>query len=883
MQRLFILLSAFFLTSIFYVSDTYGQVDPREFKRMEKEANGHFEIDEFYLALPLYKKLDSLQPNNSFYNMRLGICYLQTQSRKKALPYLQKVTEAEIAKNEYFFYLGRALHLNHEFTSAQTQYVKFRQALENDKSLEKYCKLTELDRYIKNCENAKLMVANPIPEFYIENLGEPINSPYPDFVPVVSADETELIFTSKRPDTNGGGKDPEDGQYFEDMYVSTRNDPTEPWSVPQNMGPTINQAGHDASVALSADGLELFIYRNSTSKFGELFAGDIYQSEKRSGVWKEPVKMKTGINSDSWEPHASISSDEKVLYFTSNRSGGYGGLDIYRVRRLPNGDWALPENLGPSINTPFDEDAPFIHPDANNNTLYFSSKGHNSMGGYDVFRTSYSPLTNEWTSPENIGYPINSADDDIYFVWSADGTRAYFSSVRDDSYGDLDIYVVNLPEKSSSVMLVKGRILDDETEEPVPAVITVRDNETSEIVGIYNPDVTNGSYKILLPLGKNYGLSIDAENYLFYSENINIPNDLIYTQVIKDIRLSHILVGKQSILRNVFFDFNKAILRKESEPELDKVFQLLKDNPRLIVEIGGHTDNIGSAESNKKISEDRAKSVVAYLVNKGIDSTRMFPFGYGFDFPLVENIDESSRQLNRRTELIILDSRRAEELLRRNKGYYNEMKEQDSSFTLIGSVQAMKIIKGRALQYKKRGQDGVVELVNQAEEEEKEEAISKAAAEKKAAKDTENLVKKERDKAVSDSIASLESSKKKAIEKSKSGDVADETPRSVLAFAFDKYDITRTNALILDSLASVLKSNPDLKLHFEGFTDNTGDPTYNKQLSLLRAKACKNYLVSKGIEKDRMITEGLGIENPRYTNTTMEGRRKNRRVEALFK
>lgn len=876
MRRHLYLLITIILTSSFSSSSAFAQEDLKEIKRLEKDANVHFDIDEYYLALSLYKKLDSIQPNNSFYNLRLGICYLQTQSRKKSLPYLQKVTDPNLIKNEYFYYLGRALHLNHEFTSAQSQYIKFRQSLESNKSLEKYCNPVELERFIKNCENAKLMVANPIPEFYIENLGEPINSPYPDFVPVVSADETELIFSSKRPDTNGGGIDPEDGQYFEDLYVSTRNDPTEPWSKPVNMGPTINGPGHDASVALSADGLELFIYRNSTSKFGELFAGDIYQSEKRGGVWKEPVKMKTGINSDSWEPHASISSDEKVLYFSSNRSGGYGGLDIYRVRRLPNGDWALPENLGPSINTPFDEDAPFIHPDANNNTLYFSSKGHNSMGGYDVFRTSYSPLTNEWTSPENIGYPINSADDDIYFVWSADGTRAYFSSVRDDSYGDLDIYIVNLPEKSSSVMLVKGRILDDETDEPIPAVITVRDNETSEIVGIYNPDITNGSYKILLPLGKNYGLSIDAENYLFYSENINIPNDLIYTQVIKDIRLSHIIVGKQSILRNVFFDFNKAILRKESEPELDKVYQLLKDNPKLIVEIGGHTDNIGSEEANKKISADRAKSVVAYLTSKGIDSTRMFPFGYGFDFPLVENVDESARQLNRRTELIILDSRRAEELLRRNKGYYNEMKEQDSTFTLIGSVEALKVIKGRALQYKKRGSDGIVELVKDNEEEEE-----KKLAAKRQTKEAELLRKQEREKVIADSLANLEAEKKRIL--AKNSKKSDNEEITLLAFAFDKYDITRPNAMLLDSIADIMKNNPTLSLYLEGFTDNIGDPGYNKQLSLFRAKACKNYLISKGIDKEKLFAEGLGAERPRFNNATMEGRRKNRRVEVFLK
>lgn len=837
---------AVFLTCLFSFLLVSGQIADKDLKKLEKEAYGYFDIGEHHHALPLLLKLDSLKPGVALTNFRIGICYIESKNKKKATPYLNKASSLEADLKEYTFYKAFSLHLNHEFDQAITGYLKFRKYLEVDKALQKIVSIAELDRLVANCNNGKHLVANPIPEFYIENLGKPINSEWSEYVPVISADETELIFTSKRPDTNGGGRDPEDGQFYEDVYISKRNDPTDPWSEPKNIGPSINTPGHDASVALSADGLELFLYRSSDARVGQLLAGDLYQSENRGGVWKVPFKLQTGINSDYWEPHASISSDEKVLYFSSNRPGGYGGLDIYIVRRLPNGEWALPQNLGPSINTPYDEDAPFIHPDANNNTLYFSSKGHNSMGGYDVFRTTFNPLTGEWTSPENIGYPINSADDDIYFVWSADGTRAYFSSIRDDSYGDLDIYIVNLPERSSSVMLVKGRIIDDETEEAVPAVITVRDNETSEVVGVYNPDVTNGSYKILLPLGKNYGISVDAENYLYYSENISLPNDLIYTQVIKDIRLSHILVGKQSILRNVFFDFNKASLRKESEPELDKVAKLLTDNPKLIVEIGGHTDNIGADEVNKKLSNERAKAVVAYMISKGIDSTRLFPFGYGSDFPLVENVDDASRQLNRRTELIIMDSRRAKELLAKHIGYYNEMKNQDSTFTLIGSYQAMKVVKGRALEYKKPGS---------AQEPDESEPVA-----------LKPKVDKEKPKQEPAKLSNPTSAKASA--------------ELELFFAFDKYDITRVNAQKLDSLATILSQNSALSLVLNGYTDNIGDDRYNEYLASLRLSSCVKYLISKGVRKDQVRTEAFGERNPKYDNKTTEGRSKNRRVEA---
>jgi outer membrane protein OmpA-like peptidoglycan-associated protein len=834
------------LTCFVAIAAVEGQVVDKEIKKLEKEAYGYFDIGEHHNALPLLLKLDSLKPGVPLTNFKIGVCFIESKNKKKSAPYFKKSAALEAELKEFTFYKAFSQHLNHEFDQAITGYLKCKKNLEEDKNLQKIISVAELDRLIANCNNGKHLVANPIPEFYIENLGKPINSEWSEYVPVISADETELIFTSKRPDTNGGGKDPEDGQYYEDVYISKRNDPTDPWSPPKNIGPSINTPGHDASVALSADGLELFLYRSSDARVGQLLAGDLYQSENRDGVWKEPFKLQTGINSEYWEPHASISSDEKVLYFSSNRPGGYGGLDIYIVRRLPDGKWALPQNLGPSINTPFDEDAPFIHPDANNNTLYFSSKGHNSMGGYDVFRTTYNPLTSEWTSPENIGYPINSADDDIYFVWSADGTRAYFSSIRDDSYGDLDIYIVNLPERSSSVMLVKGRIIDDETEEAVPAVITVRDNETAEVVGVYNPDVTNGSYKILLPLGKNYGISVDAENYLYYSENISLPNDLIYTQVIKDIRLSHILVGKQSILRNVFFDFNKSTLRKESEPELDKVAKLLTDNPKLIVEIGGHTDNIGSIEVNKKLSNDRAKSVVAYMISKGIDSTRIFPFGYGPDFPLVENVDDASRQLNRRTELIIMDNRRAKDLLAKHIGYYNEMKSQDSTFTLIGSYQAMKVVKGRALAYKKP--DTV-----------QEPDTSQIVAQKPKKEAEKSKPPTQRPSSSKDSTPSAE------IE---------------LFFAFDKYDITRINAQKLDSLALLLTQKPSLSLVLNGFTDNVGDERYNEYLATLRLSSCVKYLLSKGVDKSQIKTEAFGERNPRYDNKSPEGRSKNRRVDA---
>jgi outer membrane protein OmpA-like peptidoglycan-associated protein len=372
-----------------------------------------------------------------------------------------------------------------------------------------------------------------------------------------------------------------------------------------------------------------------------------------------------------------LSADERTLFFVSDRPGGLGGRDIYMCRRLPNGKWSAPINLGPPVNTPYDEDGPFFHPDGK--TLFYSSNGPNSMGGFDIFRTELRP-DSTWAPPANLGYPINTPGDEIYFVLSASGLHGYYASERDDSYGEKDIYLIDFstlreekPVASQkpaddlqissepapvtfrpNLTLVTGIIYDAETNQPLEATITLIDNEKGDTIAVLTSNAASGKYLISLPAGRNYGIAVTAPGYAFHSENFIVETTQGYREVRKDIGLNKYKTGTVIILRNIFFDFDKATLRPESKAELERVYQLLVENPRLKIRIAGHTDSMGSDEYNQKLSENRARSVYEYLIQRGISADRLSYIGYGESKPVDTNETDEGRQNNRRVELEIL-------------------------------------------------------------------------------------------------------------------------------------------------------------------------------------------------------------------------------------
>jgi Tol biopolymer transport system component len=351
----------------------------------------------------------------------------------------------------------------------------------------------------------------------------------PDYSPVMSVDESTIIFTSRRFGSIGI-----DGEYYEDILIAEKKEDGT-WTTAHPISPYINTVTNEASISLSTDGNLLFIYRDDNG-------GDIYSSSLQNGAWISPAAMGGEINSKNWETHACLSADANTLYFVSDRPGGFGGRDIYRCVRLPNGAWSKALNLGPAVNTSSDEDAPFIHPDQR--TLYFASKGHKSMGGFDIFFTSKND-SGAWAEPINLGYPINTPDDDIFFMTSPDGKRAYFSSVRDGGYGDKDVYMANLEQpKSQGLTLLKGRIYNADGSPLTQKVeIIVTNSLDGSLNGNYKPN-RNGNFTIILTPGNTYQLSYLVNDKEFSNEIIDVPSGSEFEVIERAIDLRDLVLGK---------------------------------------------------------------------------------------------------------------------------------------------------------------------------------------------------------------------------------------------------------------------------------------------------------------------------------------------------
>lgn len=502
----------------------------KDIQQLEQQANNYYSLEKYYLAEPLFYKLDSIKPNTPTYAYKLGVCYIFTNKEEKALP----IFEAALKKPTLYpkallYFSARAYHLNHRFDDAIKYYERYKAFVSKEGDKYKTTILANLKRQIEMCKNGKELIKDPLP-LEIYNLGPEINSPYPDYGPVVTADEEQIIFTSNRPNTTGGQKT-EEGVYYEDIYISKKT--PEGWT-PAVQLPELNTSGHDASKAISPNGEKMILYRFGKDKLLSSASGDLYMSENKNGQWHKPERLGDKINSPGWEPSASLPEDDRIIYFVSNRPGGFGGTDIYSIKKLPNGEWAEPWNLGPVINTPYDEDSPFISPDGK--TLYFSSTGHKSMGGYDIFISRYDETKKQWSAPENVGYPISTAQDDLYFSWSSDGTRIYFSSVRPGGYGDKDIYYASI-RKNNTTLVLKGKIQEAGSMQPLEATIKISDMESNEAVTSVTTNSTTGKFIAVLNTGKKYRITYESSNYQVSSEIIDLTGSDNATELEKNVIL----------------------------------------------------------------------------------------------------------------------------------------------------------------------------------------------------------------------------------------------------------------------------------------------------------------------------------------------------------
>jgi outer membrane protein OmpA-like peptidoglycan-associated protein/tetratricopeptide (TPR) repeat protein len=472
--------------------------------------------------------------------------------------------------------------------------------------------------------------------FSPKNMGDAVNSPMPEYFPSLTIDGSELVFTRNL------------GRRNEDFFVSRRSG--DAWEAAKAISGNVNTPENEGAQMISQDGQWLvFTGCNRGDGYGSC---DLYISFLTDKGWSEAINLGGTINSEFWESQPSLSPDKKDLYFSSRLPGGYGGSDLYVSHLQPNGKWSEPENMGREINTAGDEQCPFIH--ADNQTLYFTSNGLQGYGEADIFYIRRGP-GGAWSKPMNLGYPINTiAQEGTLFV-AADGKTAYYSSDRPDGKGGLDIYSFELREdvRPYKTLWVKGQVFDNKTKKGLPSAVELIDLATRIPISKVQTD-EQGNYLVTLPLGKDYAFNVNRKGYLFYSDNFSLSQRAPDSTYEKNIPLQPIEVNATVVLNNIFFDVNKFELKPESQVELDKLVQLLNDNPRLKIEISGHTDNQGKPADNLALSNNRAKAVVTYVVGKGIATARLTSKGYGETKPVADNKSEEGRAKNRRTEMKVI-------------------------------------------------------------------------------------------------------------------------------------------------------------------------------------------------------------------------------------
>ncbi|HTI91046.1 MAG TPA: OmpA family protein [Puia sp.] len=470
------------------------------------------------------------------------------------------------------------------------------------------------------------------------NMGDSINTAVSEYYPTLTIDGSTLIYTRRVNNFN------------EDFYESDRL--TNGWTKARSLPGNINTNQNEGAQNISQDGQWLiFTGCNFPEGHGSC---DLYISYLTPDGWSTPENMGDSINTDAWESAPSLSPDKRDLYFSSRQPDGYGGSDIYVSHRLLNGHWSAPENLGPTINTIGDEGTPFIH--ADNQSLYFTSNGHPGYGGDDLFVVRKGPK-GAWSKPENLGYPINTIENEGSLVIAANGKTAYYASDRADSRGGLDLYSFELREdvRPAQTLWVKGKVFDRQTHKGLPSSVVLTDLSTQQVISNLQTDET-GNYLITLPKGKDYAFNVKRKGYLFFSDNFSLSREQGDTAFNIDIPLQPIETNAAIVLKNIFFDPNKYELKPESQTELDQVVQLLKDNPTLHIQINGHTDNSGKTTDNKTLSENRARAVTAYLITKGIAQTRLAFKGFGDTIPVADNATQEGRAQNRRTELKVISN-----------------------------------------------------------------------------------------------------------------------------------------------------------------------------------------------------------------------------------
>lgn len=473
----------------------------------KKDANSFFLEEDFHSALDAYLNIYKTTPKSTDVNLRIGLCYLSTNFDKtKAIPYLEFAAKQNDAPKEINYYLGRAYHLAGRFEDAMKSYEKV-ETEKFDANLG-----IEPERQIAMCKAGIRLKRSPV-NVKFANMGKEVNSPYSDYNPFITIDESMLIFSSRRKG-NVGGIVEGDPVITSDVYFSINK--YDKWQRPRSIGSFINSEWDEECVGISLDGQKLFLYLDNLDSYG-----DVYISNLKGKAWSAPEWLGNDINSKELELGATLSHDGNTLYFSSDRKDGLGGFDIYKSQKLPTGEWGLPTNLGPNINTPFDEDMPSLFADGK--TLYFASTCLESMGGYDIFSSVFDDESQTWSKAVNLGYPINTVEDNMSISFNSSGQYAYVSALRPDGFGDLDIYEITFNDvKANNLTVIKGYVVTGDTINPINAEVALFEKNGSDPIGLYTPNTSSGSFIIIAPSGA-YDLEITCDDFALYKEEITIP------------------------------------------------------------------------------------------------------------------------------------------------------------------------------------------------------------------------------------------------------------------------------------------------------------------------------------------------------------------------
>ncbi len=634
-KNLFLLLFLFFSVPAF--SQTFSTTNKKAIK-LYQEADLLLKQRNFDPAIVNLQEAIQKDPNFVEALTKLAGVYKLLGNADKAKQLYIKAAEAKPDSKDLYglYYNVGEYHFNDGNYETAKKYFEKTQSYAPDKAT-----LEKTDNYLAKCDFAIEAKKHPVP-FNPMLMPTDINKYFVQDYPVLTADQQTLIYSIIRTEKRGDD---------EDIVISYKVNGQ--WTVPVPISPNINTQFNEGACTLSSDGKTLIFTSNRPGSLGDC---DLFISHRQGNEWSKPQSLGAAVNSSRWDSEPTLSSDGRTLYFSSDRKGGLGQEDIWMSKQNDKGEWSKAVNLGKPVNTPGREVSPFIH--SNGTTLYLSSSYFPGMGGFDIFVSHLKP-DSSWEEPKNIGYPINTSVNEGTFFITTDSKKGYYSAYekRDAGYKRALMYEFDVPKELQELNLstyAKGGVFDEDTKKPVKARVELIDLKTNKILQSVSSDSVNGSYVVVLTHGAEYALYVSAKDYLFKSIFFDYKDPKDFNPLALDVYLSPIKTGHFIVLNNIFFASNSYSLEEKSKTELDKIVQFLKDNPKLKIEFGGHTDDVGSDKDNLTLSEKRAKAVYDYIVSKGIPANRLTYKGYGESKPARPNNSEEHRQLNRRIEFKVL-------------------------------------------------------------------------------------------------------------------------------------------------------------------------------------------------------------------------------------